>query len=176
MNIRTRKVATFIALGLVMGLGEFLGLGAEPLKTGAALPEIEVMNEEGEKFALHESLASGWGLVYFYPKADTPGCTAQACSLRDSFETLTDKGVTVYGVSCDKPADQKAFKDKYNLPFTLIADINAKLCEAFGVPVRANAFAARQAFLFKDGKLVWVDTKASTKKQADDVLTFIDQS
>jgi peroxiredoxin Q/BCP len=112
-------------------------------------------------------------VVYFYPKADTPGCTKQACSLRDAFATLTEKGVTVYGVSHDGVAAQKDFHKKYKLPFDLLADEKKELSKAFGVPSNQLGMASRQAFLIKDGKIVWRDLKASTDKQADDVLAAL---
>lgn len=111
-------------------------------------------------------------LVYFYPKADTPGCTAQACSLRDSYQKLTDAGLTVVGVSTDDVASQKAFQEKYKLPFVLIADPDKKVLQAFGVSSRLG-MANREAFLIRDGQMVWHDSSASTDKQADDVLAQI---
>ncbi len=145
---------------------------AEPLAVGSPLPAIEQTNQDGQLVKLAEAGAKGYTLVYFYPKADTPGCTKQACSLRDSYAALTDKGVKIFGVSADKVPAQKAFKDKYKLPFDLLADADAKVIDAFGVP-KTLGFASRQAYLFKDAKLVWMDQKASTEKQAEDVLKFL---
>ena len=112
-------------------------------------------------------------LVYFYPKADTPGCTKQACSLRDSYAPLQKAGVTVIGVSRDDVAAQKAFEEKYELPFMLAADTEAEVQKGFGVPERRPGFASRQAFLFSDGKLVWRDLSASTDQQAADVMAAL---
>lgn len=145
---------------------------AEPLAVGAALPVVEQKNQDGKVVKLSEVGAKGYTLVYFYPKADTPGCTKQACSLRDSYAALTDKGVKIFGVSMDKVPAQKAFKEKYKLPFELLADPDAKVVDAFGVP-KLMGFASRQAFLFKNGTLVWADQTASTEKQAQDVLKFL---
>lgn len=145
---------------------------AEPLVVGSALPAVEQKNQNDQLVKLSEAGASGYMLVYFYPKADTPGCTKQACSLRDSYAALTDKSVKIYGVSMDKVPAQKAFKEKYKLPFDLLADTDGKIVDAFGVP-KAMGFAKRQAFLFKDGKLVWSDLSASTERQAEDVLKFL---
>jgi peroxiredoxin Q/BCP len=145
---------------------------AEPLAVGSAVPVVEQKNQDEQVVKLAEVGAKGYLLVYFYPKADTPGCTKQACSLRDSYAALTDQGVKTFGVSSDKAAAQKAFKDKYKLPFDLLADHDAKVIDAFGVP-KTMGFSKRQAFLFKDGKLVWSDLSASTEKQAEDVLKFI---
>ena len=145
---------------------------AEPIALGAPLPEVEQKNQDGTAVKLAEAGAHGYTLVYFYPKADTPGCTKQACSLRDSYAALTDKKVKIFGVSTDKVESQKAFKTKYKLPFDLLADSDSKVVDAFGVP-KTLGFAKRQAFLFKDGKLVWSDFSASTEKQAEDVLKFL---
>lgn len=149
------------------------GAHADPIPVGAALPTVEQKNQDDKVVKLAEAGAKGYTLVYFYPKADTPGCTKQACSLRDSYAALTDKGVRIYGVSTDKVEAQKAFKDKYKLPFDLLADSDSKVVDAFGVP-KTMGFSKRQAFLFKDGKLVWSDQDASTEKQAEDVLKFLD--
>lgn len=145
---------------------------AEPLAEGAALPVVSQKNQEDQSVKLAEAGAAGYALVYFYPKADTPGCTKQACSLRDSYAALAEKGVKIFGVSTDSVKAQKAFRDKYKLPFDLLADEDGTVLTAFGVP-KTLGFAKRQAFLFKDGKLVWRDLTASTEQQAADVLQFI---
>jgi peroxiredoxin Q/BCP len=87
-------------------------------------------------------------------------------------QALTKDGVTVFGVSTDSVKAQKAFKDKYKLPFQLLADEDGKVISAFGVP-KTMGFAKRQAFLFKDGKLIWRDLSAATEQQAADVLKVI---
>lgn len=166
-------------LTLLAGLGAFVAVTgwtmAEPLEVGKGVPEVEAKNQEGEAVKLGEAAAEGWVLFYFYPKADTPGCTKQACSLRDADAELKEAGVKVYGVSRDTVEDQKAFAEKFTLPFDLLADADGKVCEAFGVPVRNEKFASRQAYLFKDGKLVWRDLEASTDQQAADVLKAVEE-
>lgn len=132
-------------------------------------PVLQTMDQDGQPVDLAKLYEQGPVVVYFYPKADTPGCTAQACSLRDSYQELTDKGVTVVGVSTDDAESQKAFKAKYNLPFILVPDTEKKVLEAFGVSSVAG-LSSRQAFLIKGGKIVWHDASASTDKQAEDVL------
>ena len=148
---------------------------AEPLAVGAPAPVLTAVTEAGAQLDLGAVYPKGYTLVYFFPRADTPGCTAEGCSLRDAYQDLTDKGVTVLGVSTDDVAAQKAFKEKYHFPFTLLADKDQTVIKAFGVPVRdvpaMGAFASRQSFLInKEGKIVWRDLKASTKQQAADVL------
>jgi len=146
--------------------------GSEPLETGAALPHVIQKNQDNLPVNLAEAGAHGHLLVYFYPKADTPGCTRQACSLRDSYADLTERGVLVFGVSSDSADAQKAFREKFNLPFTLLADEDGAVTNAFGVP-KTLGFTKRQAFLFRDGILVWRDLSASTTRQAADVIEVI---
>ncbi len=145
--------------------------GAEPLAVGAPLPAVEQQDQNGRTVTL-SAATKGHVLVYFYPKADTPGCTKQACSLRDAFADLTSLGVTIYGVSTDSVQAQKAFSDKFHLPFQLLADTDRKVLAAFGVP-RILGFAKRQAFLFKDGVLIWRDLAAATAQQAADVRQIL---
>jgi peroxiredoxin Q/BCP len=150
-------------------------LQAEPLKVGDPAPQVTGVTEAGAKLDFADVYkGQPYTLVYFFPKADTPGCTAQGCSLRDAYSDLTAKGVAVIGVSHDDVAAQAAFKEKYHFPFTLIADPDQVVINAFGVPnIPHTPLATRQAFLIKDGKVVWVDYKASTKQQAADVLKVI---
>jgi thioredoxin-dependent peroxiredoxin len=158
---------------LAMSLLTFLGLkSAQALPVGAAAPVLEAINQDGQKVNFGDHYRKGLVLVYFYPKADTPGCTAQACSLRDAYTDLLQEGVTVIGVSHDSPDAQKKFQTKYHLPFVLIADQDGAVARAFQVPT-VIGFTKRQAFLIRDGKVVWADFSASTDKQADDVKKAI---
>ena len=145
---------------------------AEPLTVGTSAPKITAKNQDAQDVIFGDVYTKGITLVYFYPKAETPGCTKEACSLRDSYATLHGNGgngLQILGVSRDTPEAQKKFKDHQNLPFTLIADTDQKVADAFAVPHLAG-FDHRQSFLVKDGKIAWLDLKASTKQQAADVL------
>ncbi|WP_415909379.1 peroxiredoxin [Oleiharenicola sp. Vm1] len=151
---------------------------AEPVKVGDPAPAVTGVTDTGAKLALADVYKQQpYTLVYFYPKADTPGCTKQGCSLRDGYEALTKQGVAVIGVSHDDVAAQKAFKEKYHLPFTLIADTDKAVINAFGVPTRSvpmmGEFASRSAYLIKDGKVVYTDYKGTTTEQAKVILEFI---
>jgi len=158
-----------------MGFLDWLGLTAagEPLAVGAAAPQGTSRDEEGREVRLADLYRDGITLVYFYPKADTPGCAAQACSLRDGFEELQASGIRVVGVSSDKPAAQLRFKQKYHLPFTLLADYDRVVARAFGVRLILG-MTHRQSFLIKDGRIVWRDLHASTREQARDVLKVLE--
>ena len=155
-----------------MGLLAFLGLdsSATELQVGSKIPAVTQLNESGQPVDLGTLRRTV--LVYFYPKADTPGCTKQACSLRDAYSELTEKGVQIFGVSHDSVESQKSFKQKYQLPFTLLADNDSKVATAFGVP-SLMGFTKRQAYLFKEGTLVWRNLSAPTDKQAAEILAFL---
>jgi peroxiredoxin Q/BCP len=172
MQYVKRTIALTGALAILIAISLCRNAGAEPLNVGNSAPDAQSVDQDGRPVSLTRLYGSGWTLVYFYPKADTPGCTAEACSLRDAFADLTKKGVTVIGVSADTPKDQKAFQEKYHLPFTLLADSDKRVIRAFGVPTTMG-FASRQSFLIKDGKIVWRDLHASTKEQAADILKAI---
>jgi len=144
-----------------------------PLKVGAPAPDVTALNQNGESVSLGDLYQKGLVLVFFYPRADTPGCTRQACSLRDAFTDLSDRGVIVVGVSSNKPDAQKKFAEKFHLPFTLMADSDRRIIDAFGVPTRLG-IASRQAFLIQDARIVWRDLKASTDEQAADVVAALD--
>jgi peroxiredoxin Q/BCP len=148
---------------------------AEPLKVGDTAPAVTATTETGATLAFADVYAKQtYTLVYFYPKADTPGCTAQGCSLRDGYEALTKQGVAVIGVSHDDVAAQKAFKAKYALPFTLIADHDGAVIKAFGVPTYpVVGFAHRQAYLIKGGKIIYADYNGTTDKQAEAILKVL---
>jgi len=134
---------------------------------------VAAEDQDGNLVQLTVAGGSGYTLVYFYPKAMTPGCTAQACSLRDAYSELQNRGVKIFGVSLDTVDLQKKFQEKEHLPFVLLSDRQRNVTSAFGVPLILNSLAARQAYLFKDGKLVWLDTHASTDQQARDVLAVL---
>lgn len=163
---------------LALAIGGFVmfGLGsrAAELEVGVAAPALTAVDQNGKQVVFEDFYRKGFTLVYFYPKADTPGCTKQACSLRDAYTTLADAGVQVIGVSSDDAAAQKKFEEKYRLPFTLVADTDKKVMDAFGVP-HTLGFATRQAFLVQNGKIVWRDLSASTAEQAADVMAAIQE-
>jgi peroxiredoxin Q/BCP len=158
-----------------MNLLAFFGLTpSRAIEIGSPAPELTAVDQDGNSVSFADTYKKGVTLVYFYPKADTPGCTKEACSLRDSFADLRARGLQVLGVSEDKEDAQKKFQVKYNLPFTLIADSDGAVAKAFGVPT-AGGFAKRQSFLVQDGKIVWRELQASTSQQAADVGKALDQ-
>ena len=159
---------TLVAI-ITMSLFGF-GSKVKALEAGAPAPIPVAVDQDGKPFAFGDVYAKGVTLVYFYPKADTPGCTAQACSLRDSFESLKAENLQIVGVSRDTPASQKKFQQKYNLPFSLVADADGKVAEAFGVGgVMGLPVSKRQSFLIKNGLVVWISLSAKTGEHAAEV-------
>jgi peroxiredoxin Q/BCP len=145
---------------------------ADPLAVGTQAPQVSAIDQNGKPIQFATIYAKGITLVYFYPKAGTPGCTAEACSLRDSYDKLQARDLQIIGVSRDDTAAQKNFQDQYNLPFTLVADTDGKVAEAFGVPPMMHgllAFDSRQSFIVKDGKIAWNSLKAQTTGSAEEV-------
>jgi thioredoxin-dependent peroxiredoxin len=159
-----------------MNFLDWLGLthARKPLEVGDTAPDVLVRDERGNALHLTDLCGSGFTLVYFYPRADTPGCTAQACSLRDGFADLQERGVRAIGVSADPPDAQLRFKEKYHLPFTLLADTDYLVASAFGVRLLFG-MTSRQSFLIKSGRIVWRDLSASTREQAQDVIKALEK-
>jgi peroxiredoxin Q/BCP len=158
-----------------MSLLSWLGLvtDAKPLEVGADAPNALVQDVHGADLHLATLYHQGYTLVYFFPKADTPGCTKQACSLRDEFEQLKTREVTVVGISADQPETQRHFQKKYRLPFILLGDRGHAAAKAFGVPMLLGMYH-RQSFLIRNLKVVWRDLNASTADQAADVLKVLE--
>ena len=166
MKLRT-LLATLVSLS---GLALFAH--AAPLAVGSPAPEISGVDQEGKTVNFKDVYAKGPTLVYFFPKADTPGCTKQGCSIRDAWADLTKAGIQVIGVSEDTVEAQKAFADKFHFPHTLVADHDGKVAAAFGTDFIANKpLTQRESFLVRDGKVAWTMLKGtSTDTHAADVL------
>lgn len=102
------------------------------LKQGDAVPNFSVKDEQGNTVSLSDYKGKKL-IVFFYPKASTPGCTNEACNLRDNYKALQDEGYELLGVSADSQRRQSNFKNKYNFPFPLLADEDKEVINAFGV-------------------------------------------
>jgi thioredoxin-dependent peroxiredoxin len=148
------------------------------LSIGSALPAFTGIDQNGEE--LNASSFNGKRLViYFYPKDNTPGCTAQACSLCDDYSLLTENNITILGVSADSVSSHKKFIDKFNLPFPLIADTDKVLLNLFGVWGEKKFMGKiydgihRTTFLFdENGVLISVIEKPNTKNHSSEILAI----
>ena len=163
------KLQTLLAT--IITLAGFTALAhAAPLAVGAPAPEVASVDQEGKPVNFKDVYAKGPTLVYFYPKADTGGCTKQGCSIRDSWADLQKAGIQVLGVSEDSVEAQKHFSDKNHFLHQLIADTDGKVASAFQVDMK-GAMTSRQSFLIKDGKIVWnMLSGTTTETHAKDVL------
>jgi peroxiredoxin Q/BCP len=148
-----------------------------PLEPGDKAPDFTLLDQNGEPFSLTKSLKAKKArhLLYFYPKADTPGCTTQACELRDAAPRIGE--TVVVGISPDKPARQKKFDDKYGLGFPLLADEDHAVAEAYGVWAEKSMYGkkymgiVRSAFLVDEkGKVAEAWYKVSPKDTAANLL------
>ncbi len=102
------------------------------LKVGDKAPDFKVNDQDGNSISSKDFKGKKW-IVFFYPKANTPGCTAEACNLRDNYKKLQKEGYELLGVSADSEKRQKNFKEKYDFPFPLLADENKEIINGFGV-------------------------------------------
>jgi len=164
-----RRALGFFLFGLLLA-----DMASAELKLGDRIPALTLPDQDGKALDLAAYGSEGYLLVFFYPKANTPGCTTQARSLRHAETPPRDRGVKTPAISADKPDSQKKFVTEQKLPYPLIADSEGQAIKAFGVEGAMFGFARRSAFLFHNGKLVWRDAKSSTKDQAEVVLKALD--
>jgi peroxiredoxin Q/BCP len=147
-----------------MGIMTLLGLAsATEVKEGAKAPVFEAQDQNGTLVRLADFQGKAKVVLYFYPKDDTPGCTAEACSLRDGFAELKAAGAVILGVSADNTQSHKAFAEKYHLPFSILADPDKRIIEAYGVKWPLLGIAKRVTFL--------IDRQGIVRKVLTDVQT-----
>jgi thioredoxin-dependent peroxiredoxin len=149
------------------------------LKVGDNAPIFEGVDQDNKHISLNDFNGKKVA-IYFYPKDSTPGCTAQACSLRDQYSELVSRGVQVIGVSADSVASHQKFTEKQNLQFPLIADTERKVIEQFGVWGPKKFMGKnydgihRMTFLIdENGKIEQIWEKVNTKEHAKEILDFL---
>ena len=146
------------------------------LKVGDKMPDLQVQDQDGKTVSSKDLLGKKT-IIYFYPKDNTSGCTAEACSLRDNHEALIARGYNVIGVSKDSAASHKKFIEKYSLPFTLLADTSTQMLQAFGAWGEKKMYGKtvmgtlRRTFIFdENGILTEIIEKVDTKNHAQQIL------
>ena len=144
--------------------------------------DFTLENEDGQTIKLSD-YAGRPVVLFFYPKADTPGCTIEACGFRDTFHKLQDAGVVVLGISRDTPKAQKKFKEKYQLPYTLLADVDERVSNQFGVLKEKNMYGKkvmgieRTTFVIgPDQRLAKIFPKVKPEGHAEEVLAAVKPS
>jgi peroxiredoxin Q/BCP len=146
------------------------------LSVGDKAPDFSSVNQHGEKVSLKDFDGNKL-ILYFYPKDNTPGCTKQACNLRDNYQSLQDDGYQLLGVSPDDEKSHQKFIDKFDLPFDLVVDAEHGVSEAYGVWVEKNMYGrkfmgiARTTFLLdENGIISEIISKVKTDNHTDQIL------
>lgn len=152
------------------------------LKEGDRAPAFSLESDSGEKVSLKD-FKGKTVVLYFYPKDMTPGCTQEACDFRDEYNALKKAGAIVLGVSKDPVSSHQKFKDKHSLPFSLLADVEGKVCEAYEVWKEKSLYGRkymgieRATFIIgPDGKLVKIFQKVKVKGHVESVLAIIKEN
>ena len=140
------------------------------VEEGQPAPDFELESDAGETVKLSD-LRGKPVVLYFYPKDDTPGCTRQACGIRDAWGEFQKAGAEVFGISADTTASHEKFKSQYSLPFTLLADPEHKLAEPYGVGQEGKNSYERSTFVIgADGNVARIMRRVNPDRHADDVL------
>jgi peroxiredoxin Q/BCP len=136
------------------------------IQVGDKAPDFTLVSQSGERVRLHDRLADRVVVLYFYPKDETRGCTAEACAFRDSHEVFTEAGAEVIGISSDSAGKHAAFADHYKLPFTLLSDEGGRVRKSYGVP---------PMFGLVPGRVTYVIDRAGTVRHVFNSMTNIGQ-
>jgi peroxiredoxin Q/BCP len=167
----------FVALGVAFGCARAGSDGSREgalVNEGSAAPAIETIAHNGERVSL-AALKGKPVVIYFYPKDDTPGCTKEACEIRDAWSRFRAAGAVVLGVSTDDSKSHVAFADKYHLPFLLLPDPDKHIAKAYGVPIRLGT-AKRVTFVVDPlGNVAKVFPDVSPKGHAEEILAVIEK-
>ena len=146
------------------------------LQVGDKMPEFSVVDETGKQVT-DKDLRGKKTVIYFYPKDSTPGCTAEACNLRDNYHAFLAQGYQVFGVSKDSAASHVKFKEKYDLPFPLLSDPTTEMLQAFGAWGEKKLYGKtsfgtlRKTFIFDEsGILIRIIDKVDTKNHTEQIL------
>lgn len=151
-------------------------------EAGQQAPDFALPDEEGTIHRLSDQRGR-WTILYFYPTDDTPGCTTEACGFRDVNDTITERGADVWGVSPQGAASKRAFREKFGLPFRLLADEDHGVADAYGSWVEKNNYGktywgtARRTFLIDpEGRVARVWAKVKPEGHADEVLAALEEA
>lgn len=151
-----------------------LGVSGADLSPGSPAPLFEARDQAGKTIRLSDFKGTNTVVLYFYPKDDTPGCTAEACSLRDAYGAILATGAVVLGVSADDEVSHVAFAAKYHLPFSILADPDKKIISDYGVKVPVLGIAKRWTFIIdKQGLIRNVINDVDTKNHDQQVLGLL---
>jgi len=156
-----------------------IGDAAMAIDINDKAPDFTLPDQNGEEVSL-KAFRGKYVVLFFYPRADTPGCTIEACEFRDSYRKMQNTGAVLLGISPDTPKAQKKFEEKYSLPFTLLGDAEKKVCNAYDVIKEKNMYGkkvmgvARTTFIIgPDGKIKHIFHKVKPEGHSDEVLAYL---
>lgn len=139
-------------------------------KVGDTAPAFTLIQHDGQSFSLESRKGKGWTILYFYPKAGTPGCTKQACAFRDAADKIRQQGAEIFGISTDTVDKQATFHKEHRLSFALLADPDAKVTDAYGLKIPVVKMAKRWTFILDpELKIRNIDTKVDPLLDAKNV-------
>lgn len=148
------------------------------IKVGDRVPDFSLPSQTGTTVNISDLIGKKSLVIYFYPKDDTPGCTAESCAFRDSYEVFTDAGAEVIGISADSPQSHQQFAQKYNLPFTLLSDSDNRVWKLFGVPATLFVLPGRVTYIIDKEGIVrhifdsMLDFKAHVTESLNTIKSF----
>ncbi len=154
-----------------------IAFGGDLLKPGQPAPDFALPDGNGKIHRLSDYRGK-MVVLYFYPKDFTPGCTAEACNLRDNYQSLTEKGLVILGVSYDTPQKHQEFASKYNLPFPILSDTTKTVAQAYGAKGGMFGFIGPKRITYlidEGGRILHVFDKVQTKSHAQQILDFLKQ-
>ena len=148
------------------------------IKVGDRVPNFSLPSQTGTTVNVSDLIGKKSLVIYFYPKDDTPGCTAESCAFRYSYEVFTDAGAEVIGISADSPQSHQQFAQKYNLPFTLLSDSDNRVRKLFGVPSTLFVLPGRVTYIIDQEGIVrhifdsMLDFKAHVTESLNTIKSF----
>jgi len=168
------KLVVLLVISFVIFAIHTVRSQSKPLKVGDAIPSFALKDQNGNDFNIDTYRGKKIMVIYFYPKDDTPGCTKEACSFRDTYESFTDLDVLVIGISADNIASHKKFEEKYKLPFTLLADVTNTVRKQFGVSKDLMVLPGRVTFVVnKQGVISSIFNNLKAEQHVEKSLEII---
>jgi peroxiredoxin Q/BCP len=146
------------------------------IRIGSSIPAFTLHDQNGNLFDINSVLGKKNLVIYFYPKDDSPGCTAQACSFRDQFEIFNDADAVIIGISGQSVESHKKFAEKHRLSFTLLSDAGNKIRKQFGVPTNLMGLLPGRVTYIADkkGKVIYIfDSQSEVTKHVDEALRIL---
>lgn len=164
-----------MTLGFIFTLGVFMSLVSKPLEVGTVAPDFSLFDQDNTLRSLSDFRGS-YVVLYFYPKSETPGCTKEACHLRDNFQEFDNQGAKIIGINYDSPKAHKAFQNRHHLPFVLLTDADKTVAKKYGAKRLLLPIPYRMTYVIDpQGVICAVLPDVSVSTHAEDVLKIVMQ-